>query len=349
MNLKKYSLVLAFVLLSALVLGCAANVAKEPPKSPPIQNEEPAAKPQPKPDKEPYKLSVIALKGPTGMGMVKLMENALIQEANAKYSFSLAAAPDEIVGKIATGEVDIAAAPINLAAALYNKTEGGVAVIAVNTLGVLYILENGDSVQTFSDLSKTKLFATGEGATPEYILNYLLEQNEASENTEIEYMAEHSELATLLAADMGGVKVAMLPEPNATIARQKNPQLRIALDLTEEWNKVSGGTELVQGCIIVRREVLNNNPEAVDAFLAGYKESTAFTNEQQSEAAALIEKFGIIPNAKAAEAAIPRSNIVCITGEEMKQSAAKMLEVLYAANPKSIGGKLPGDEFYYIP
>ncbi len=162
-------------------------------------------------------------------------------------------------------------------------------------------------------------------------------------------MAEHSELATLLAADMGGVKVAMLPEPNATIARLKNPKLRIALDLTEEWNKVSGGTELVQGCIIVRRDVLKSNPEAIDAFLLEYAASTAFTNEKPKEAAALIEKFGIIPSAEAAEAAIPKCNIVCITGDDMKLSARSMLEMLYNANPKSIGGKLPGDDFYYLP
>ncbi|MEL7602116.1 MAG: ABC transporter substrate-binding protein, partial [Bacillota bacterium] len=258
-------------------------------------------------------------------------------------------APDEVSGKIVTGEADIAAAPINLAAALYNKTEGKVAIIAVNTLGVLYVLENGETVNSIADLSGKTLYATGQGATPEFVLNYLLEKNGVDGKVDVQYMADHAELAALLAADEGGVKIAMLPEPNVTAALLKNSSLRIALDLTEEWNKVSGGAQLVQGCLIARKDVLENNPDAVNAFLEEYAAATAFVNEKPDDAAALIEKYGIMASAAAAKTAIPNCNIVCVTGEDMQADALAMLQVLFAADPKSVGGKLPGDDFYYLP
>ena len=283
------------------------------------------------------------------MGMVQLMQADEQGTSAVDYNIMLAAAPDEISGKIVTGEADIAAAPINLAAALYNKTEGKVAVIAVNTLGVLYVLENGGDVNSIADLSGKTLYATGQGATPEFVLNYLLEKNGVAGKVDVQYMADHAELATLLAADEGGVKIAMLPEPNVTAALLKNSSLRIALDLTEEWNKVSGGAQLVQGCLIARKDVLESNPDAVNAFLQEYASSTAFVNEKPEDAATLIEQYGIMASAAAAKIAIPNCNIVCVTGEDMQADALAMLQVLFAADPKSVGGKLPGDDFYYLP
>lgn len=343
------TMLVAAAMALMLLTGCAGETqpaataapieAAVAPTAAPVQTEEPAEKPV---------LNVVALKGPTGMGMVQLMQADENNETIVDYNITLAAAPDEISGKIATGEVDIAAAPINLAAALYAKTKGEVEIIAVNTLGVLYILENGDTVKSIADLANKPLFATGQGATPEYIINYLLEKNGVAGKVNISYMAEHSELATLLAAGEGGVEVAMLPEPNATTALLKNSGLRVALDLTDEWNKVSGGTQLVQGCIIARKEVIENNPEAVNTFLQEYAASTAFTNEQPDEAAALIESYGIMGSAAAAKAAIPNCNIVCITGADMKASASAMFEVLFDADAKSVGGALPGDDFYYL-
>lgn len=344
------NIVLAVFLAAMLATGCATP-STEPAASEPLTTPATTATPTPAPTPAPKKakLNIAALKGPTGMGMVQLMQANEQEQTAVDYTIALAATPDEISSKLVTGEVDIAAAPINLAAALYNKTEGKVNIIAVNTLGVLYILENGDSVHSVADLVNVKLYATGQGATPEYVLNYLLEKNGVLGKVKTDYMAEHAELAALIASGEADVNVAMLPEPNVTVSLMKNKDLRIALDLTEEWNKVSGGTPLVQGCIVARTDVLVQQPEAVATFLAEYAASTAFTNENMDEAAALMETYGILPSAAAAKAAIPNANIVCITGEQMKQSAQAMLQVLFDADPKSVGGKLPGDNFYYVP
>ena len=119
---------------------------------------------------------VLALKGPTSMGMVKMMSDNDSKESPAD-TFELAAAPDEVSAKLVQGEVDIAAVPANLASVLYNKTNGGVQVLAVNTLGVLYIVEDGDTVHSIADLKGRTIYAGGKGATPEYALNYILEKN----------------------------------------------------------------------------------------------------------------------------------------------------------------------------
>lgn len=344
--MKKLTIsLLAMLLTLALFAGCttdqgavsATPAATQAASAAPTAT---AAAPTQAPSTKPQApLSVVALKGPTGMGIVKLMQD----DYKAKYSIALATAPDDITGQIASGQVDIAAVPINLAAALYNKTQGKVTMIAVNTLGVLYVLENGSEVNSIADLAGKTLVATGQGSTPEYIINYLLEKNGLTDKVQVEYKSEHSELATLMAA--GQVKLGMLPEPNVTATLAKNKELRVALDLTEEWNKVSD-TELVQGCIIVRNEVLETNAQAVTEFLNDYKVSTEFVNQNKAEAAQLIETYGIMANAALAEQAIDKCNIVFLSGEEMKSAAAAMLNVLFEANPKSVGGALPGEEFY---
>ncbi len=349
--MKRNSILMVFaaiLLTAALLTGCAAPAPAA--TSAPAATQTPAQTPDT--TQAPVSraaLNIVALKGPTGMGMVQLMQADEQAKSAVDYNIMLAAAPDEISGKIVTGEADIAAAPINLAAALYNKTQGKVAIIAVNTLGVLYVLENGETVNNIADLSGKTLYATGQGATPEFVLNYLLEKNGVAGKVDVQYMADHTELATLLAADEGGVKIAMLPEPNVTAALLKNSSLRIALDLTQEWNNVSDSAQLVQGCLIARKDVLENNPDAVNSFLQEYAASTAYVNEKPEDAAALIEQYGIMASAAAAKAAIPNCNIVCVTGEDMRADADAMLQVLFAADPKSVGGKLPGDDFYYLP
>lgn len=288
---------------------------------------------------------VAALMGPTGMGMAPMMERAEKGELTDELSFLITGAPDDIVAKIVSGEVDIAAAPINLASTLYQRTEGDVVMLAVNTLGVLYVLEAGEEIQAIGDLAGRTLYATGQASTPEYMLSHILTQNGLSGAVTVEYLAEHSELAALAAA--GEVNLAMLPEPNVTATLMKNPDLRVALDLTEEWNRISE-TEPVQGCIIARRAFVEENPEAIADFLARYGESTAYVNESPKEAAALIEKHGVMASAAAAEKAIPNCNIVCLTGEEMRTAASAMLQVLFEANPKSVGGAMPGDDLYHM-
>ncbi len=282
-------------------------------------------------------LNVAALKGPTGMGLAYVMS-----EQTDAYHVEMFDAPDVVAGKFINGEIDIAAIPINLAATLYNKTEGEAVMIAINTLGVLYILENGESVQSFADLAGKKLYATGQGSTPEYVLAYLLEKNGLTGQVEVEYLAEHATLAAMMAA--GEVELAMLPEPNVSSVLVKSDVARVALDLTAEWDAVSD-TALLQGCYIVRRSVLEEEPEAVKAFVEAAADSAARVVSEDG-AAKLIAELGIVGSEDIAARAIPNCNIVCITGEEMRQAAAAMLQVLFDANPASVGGTLPDDALY---
>ncbi len=279
---------------------------------------------------------IAALKGPTGMGLAYMM-----QENSGNYTIDLYDAPDAVTGKFISGEIDIAAVPINLASTLYNKTEGNAVLLCVNTLGVLYVLEIGDTVQSVQDLAGKTLYATGEGSTPEYIINYLLEQNGVTDTT-VEYVGEHAALAAMVAS--GEAQLAMLPEPNVTAASLKNADARVALDLTEEWNKVAG-TQLIQGCYIANRSFYEANPKAVEQFLSDYAASANKVNSE-ADAGSVIAAQGILPSETIASKAIPRCNIVCVTGDEMRSGVTAMLEVLYAANPKSVGGKLPDEAFF---
>lgn len=283
---------------------------------------------------ESYTTGVIALKGPTGMGMAELF-------GNDNYDLKLLSSPDEATADIIAGRFDIAAVPTNLAAVLYNKTNGGIKVVAVNTLGVLYIVENGDTIKSISDLGGKKIGATGMGSTPEYILNYVLEKNGIE--CEIEYYTEHSELMTKLVS--GDVDIAMLPEPNVTTAMSKNSRLRIALSLTEEWNKVSDAT-LSQGCIIASNSYAENHKSELQTFLADYKKSVDFVNENAKEASVKIAENQIIPSAEIAEKAIPNCNICFIDGDKMKTVLNNLWQVLFDANPKSIGGKMPDEKIW---
>lgn len=300
---------------------------------------------------EPVEVNVTALKGPTAMGMVSLMDdvdNGKVDSEN--YKFTIAASIDEVTPAISQGETDIAAVPANVASVLYNKLEGGVQVLAVNTLGVLYIVENGDTVQSAADLKGKTIYASGKGATPEYALNYILQQNglDPAADVTIEWKSEHSECVAALAQDPSGI--AMLPQPFVTTAQMKNLDLRVALDLTEEWDKVQEDAQepgaLLTGVVVVRTEFAKENPEAVSDFLERYKASVDFVNENVDEAAQLVGQYDIV-TAEVAQTAIPECNIVCITGDEMQEKLSGYLSVLNDQNPEAVGGKLPDDDFYY--
>ena len=301
-------------------------------------------------EEEKITLQVAALKGPTALGMLELMSQADAGETSNDYQFTLAGAADELTGKIIQGELDIAAVPTNLAAVLYQKTQGQVQLAALNTLGVLYVVENGESIQSVADLKGKTIYATGKGSTPEYALNYVLTQNGLTPGTDVtvEYKSEHTELATLLAA--GEADLALLPQPFVTSVLTQNDQLRVALDLTEEWNKVSDGSVLTMGCIIVQKELVQEHPEALKAFLEEYKASVDFVNNSDNleQAGALAEQYGIIAKAAMAQKAIPQCNIVFIAGEEMKAQVTGFFQVLFEADPQSVGGVMPDDGIYYL-
>lgn len=288
-------------------------------------------------------MRVLALKGPTGIGMVNMMDNA-------NYTFTLAASPEEAVAAVANGSVDAAAVPTNLAATLYAKTGGTIQAAAAISRGMLYILEQGDTVKSIADLKGKTIVTSGQGANPEYILNALLEKNGLTPGVDVtlDFRSEHAEVLTLAAE--GSVDIVMLPEPNVTVALMKNANLRVALDLTQEWNAAFGGqSELYMSTVIVSRDYAEKNPEQTAQFLKDLENSINAATTDVDTAAQLCADYGIIANAAAAKNAIPRCGLTYIAGDEMKSSVSVYLQTLYDQNPKSVGGKLPDDDFYYHP
>ena len=296
-------------------------------------------------------VNILALKGPTAMGMVSLMNQADKGEVtDENYNFQIVASPDEVTPAIAQGTADIAAVPANLASVLYQKTDGSVQVLTINTLGVLYLVENGDQIQNISDLKGKTIYASGKGATPEYALNYILKENGLTpgEDVQIEWKSEHTECVAALAEHEDAI--ALLPQPFVTTAQSKNDSLRVALDLTEEWDNIQkengGNSSLVTGVTVVRTEFVQEHPEIVEDFMERYQESVTFVNDHAEEAAKMIGNYDIIPE-EVAKKALPECNIVYIDGAEMKEKLSGYLEVLKQENPQAVGGTLPTDEFYY--
>ena len=287
-----------------------------------------------------YVLKVATLKGPTGMGMAKMISD---DKDAKKYDFTISSDPTDVTAALVSGSLDIAAVPVNLAAVINKKTNGEYLVAAINTLGVLYIVENGNTVNSIADLAGKTVYATGKASTPEYILNYILAKN-GLDNVTVEYKTEHSELAALMVS--GEIVLGMLPEPNVTTVLTKNADLRIALNLTEEWKKVSEG-ESVQGCVVVSKKAVAEHGELVNAFLDEYKASVDYVNTNIADAAAMIAEIGIVPAAAVAEKAIPNCNIVFIDGDEMISTLNVFYKVLFDADPKSVGGTLPDESIYY--
>lgn len=343
---KLCSWLLVLALAAGALAGCGSQSADD------SKNEgDQTTQEQQEQTSEPVDVNIAALKGPTAMGMVKFMDDVDKGEVDDEnYSFQIAASADEVTPKLVQGELDIAAVPANLASVLYNNTKGQVQVLAVNTLGVLYIVENGETVQSAADLKGKTIYASGKGSTPEYALNYILTENgiDPAADVTIEWKSEHSECVAALANDPSGI--AMLPQPFVTTAQTKNPAIRVALDLTEEWDKVQEGKEeksaLLTGVVVARSEFVKENPEAVENFLDHYKESVDYVNDNTDDAAKLVGQYEIVTE-EVAKKALPECNIVCITGDEMKEQLSGYLQVLLDANAQSIGGALPEDDFYY--
>ncbi|MCD8125291.1 MAG: ABC transporter substrate-binding protein [Lachnospiraceae bacterium] len=297
-------------------------------------------------------INIAVLAGPTGIGAVSLMEANDAGETTNTYNFTVSSANDDVVAGLTSGEFDIAAVATNIAANLYNKTSGAVQICALNTYGVLYILENGESIESMADLAGKTIYATGQGANPEYVLEYLLEQNGLTWSTDgsdadvqIEFM-DSDTLTTGMAS--GEYEVCMLPVPAVTSVLMQNEDVRAALDLTEEWNNCTDEGQLTMGCIVVRTEFAEENPEAVAAFLEEYAASIETVQSDVEHAAELCETYGIVAKAAVAAQAIPDCNLCCVTGDEIRTTIEPYYNVLYTANADSIGGALPGDDFYFV-
>ena len=289
-------------------------------------------------------LRVGSLKGPTTMGLVNLMSEV---ESGAKsgYSFEMQSQPDVIMSELVSGKLDIALLPANVAAVAYNKTNHGVSAIDINTLGVLYCVTGDENIKSVKDLAGKTVLSTGQGASPEYVLNYLLEKNGVTD-CDVQFKSEATEIAALLKQDPA--QIAILPQPFVTVATAQNDQLKVAFSLTDEWKSVSPDSKLLTGVTVVRNEVLENRAAEVDQFIADHQASTEKAATDVDATAELVAKYGIIAKAPVAKKALPNCNIVAIAGDELKTDLAGYLQVLFDANPKSVGGTMPEDDFYYI-
>lgn len=294
---------------------------------------------------DPVTMNIAVLKGPTGMGMAKMLQDNYVIDKNITANITISSAPDEVAAKLIKGEIDIAAVPTNLASTLYNKTGGKIQIAAINTLGNLFVLTNGEDINSLSDLAGKTVYISGQGATPEYVVNYILDKAGIKDKVKIVFATEHSELATLIAS--GKANIAILPEPFVSTVTAKNANVKIAINLNDEWNKVSGGNAMAMGCIVVNKAYAEKNKAAVNEFLKQYEESVNFVNKNTDEAAAIIANKGIIANAALAKKAIPTSAIVYKDAFANKAEITSFLTLLYNYNPASIGGALPNEDFYY--
>ncbi len=301
------------------------------------------------PLKDKIKVKIAALKGPTAIGMVKVMEDSQTASTTNDYDFTIAGAPEEITVGLVKGKFDIAAIPCNLAAILFNKTGGTVKMAGINTLGVLYIVETGNAIHSVEDLKGKTIYSTGLGATPQYILNYILTSHglDPKKDLKIEYKAEATEVASIL--EKADNAIAMLPQPFVTTAMMKNNRLRIALDMEKEWKMVTkDDSSVVTGVVVVQQNFIKEHKEAFDAFMKEYETSVNFIASNPGEASELVEKFDIFKAAPIRKA-LPMCNITLIQGEEMINKTNSYLNILFKQDQKSIGGKFPSKDFYYIP
>ena len=355
--LKKYLCAAMAVVMLVGLTACGGNSQSKE------EVEEPAAEETPVEEETPadtgVTMRVAAMTGPTGMGLVKLMDRfgvvetmqsePLVQEKSANggsYNFLLAGTADEISPLLMKGDLDAACVPANLASVLYNKSEGEIIVLGINTLGVIYVVDKGDSIQTLEDLKGKTVVSAGKGSVPEYGFRYVLAQNgiDPDKDLTIEWKSEQAECVAALAS--GAAEIAVMPQPYVTVAQGKVEGLRVALSLTEEWEKLDNGSAMLTGVVVARKSFVEENPAAIEAFLKDYAESVEWVNGNHAEAAQSIGNYGIVA-ADVAEKALPYCNIVCITGNEMKDMLMGYLAALAEQASQAVGGALPGEDFCY--
>ena len=323
---KIFACSLIFIMSLALFVGCRENTA----------------------DKADIRVG--GLKGPTSMGLLFLQELNKNNQSEGNYEFTMVTAADELLTMLVKEELDIVLIPANVASVLYQKTEGGITVIDINTLGVLYMVSGEEEIHSPSDLKGRTIYLTGKGTTPDYVLRYILQGNGLSDaDVTLEYKSEATEVAALLAEDL--TAVGLLPQPFVTAACMQNQALHVVMDMNEQWALLQGdgGSRMVTGVTVVRNSFLEENEEAVKSFLKEHKDSTQSINNDIVKGAALSVEAGIIAKETIAEKAIPECNITYIDGQEMKQALSGYLGVLFEQDPKSVGGALPEEGFYYVP
>ncbi|MSS08882.1 MULTISPECIES: ABC transporter substrate-binding protein [Clostridia] len=352
---KTLSLLMAFAVTAAVLSGCAKGGAESTQATTSASETESTsetAKETSEAQKpaDNYTLKIGSLKGPTSMGLVKLMDQSEKGNAKGSYDFTMVTAADELLGKIVSKELDVALVPANMASIIYNKTNHEVTVLDINTLGVLYGVSADDSIKTAADLKGKTVYLTGKGTTPDYALQHVLKASGlTSDDVTLEYKSEAAEVVSILKEKPDAV--GLLPQPFVTAAMAQNDSLKMVLDLTKEWDATAGenGGSLVTGVTICRNDVIKDHGDAINTFLAEHKESAEFANANVAETAALVAAAGIIEKAPVAEKAIPYCSITYVDGDRMKSLLSGYLKVLFDMEPSSVGGTLPADDFYYMP
>lgn len=334
--MRKVSLILAVILIIVTAAGCGINGNNQEPGS----NQEPQEEP-----KEPVNVTIAGLNGPTSIGMIKMIDEKALNSEKYNVEYVAESAPDALTGKIINGDIQISSVPINLASVLYNKTGGNIQLMAVNTIGNLYIVGT-DDVKAVSDLEGKTLGMSAKGSTPDFAMNYILKQNGLDGKVELDYSTDHATLAQSVAAE--DTKAALLPQPFVTQVMMKNSNVKMLIDLNEAWKSASSGaSRLYTGCIVVNKEFAENNKEFVAEFLKQYEASVSWVLKNPADASVLTEKNGIMPNAALVEKAIPYCGIKFIPAQDEKDGLNNFYKVLFDSDPASIGGKLPDDAFYF--
>lgn len=348
MTKKILTLILTLIFALGALAGCSSDQAEKQKDSNTSTESDTQDKTSEKQSdtKESTDINIGCMKGPTAIGMIHLLSESDAGSSHNHYEYTIAGTGDELSAALIKGDLDIAAVPCNMASILNQKTNGEIVTAALNTLGVLYIVEAGDSIQTVSDLKGKTLYSTGQGTTPEYTLRYLLTTAGLNPDTDvtIEYKSEATEVVAALAQNKDAV--AMLPQPYVTIAMNNNDKLRIALDITKEWESSCDST-VVTGVLVARKSFIEQHPEAFEAFLEEYKASTDYANKNIDETSALLEKYDVF-KAAIAKKAIPYCNVTFIDGKEMQEKVSAYLQVLFDQNPKSVGGSVPKEGLFYI-
>ncbi len=328
MNAKLFAVILTVIMVAGTLVGCGS--AKQEAN---VQD---------------TLVRIGSMKGPTSMGLLPLKEKSENAQTNGQYVFNMYTAADEILPLMIKGELDIAMIPANVASILYNKTNGGITVIDINTLGVLYMVSGNSEIASMEDLKGKTIYLTGKGTTPDYVLNYLLDANGLAADCTLEYKSEATEVAAVLAENPDAI--GLLPQPFVTAACAQNEALSVVLNMNKEWEKVQGegGSRMVTGVTVVRDEFLEANEAAVQNFLMEHEESAAAINADVEKGAQLVVAADIIAKEPIAKKAIPACNITYIDGEDMQQALSGYLSVLAQQSPEAVGGSLPGDDFYYV-
>lgn len=340
---KCFPMMLAIILSAGVLCGCQGTKEQNEAQS----GRQPEAQEDMSGKEEQATVRIASLKGPTTMGLVKLWQQQDEGKAEGDYEFQMMTGADEIMPKMVKGEVDIALLPANAAAILYGKSQGAVAVIDINTLGVLYLVSGDESIKTVEDLEGKTIYLTGKGTTPDYALQYLLVQHKVDlSNITLEYKSEATEVAALLKENSDSI--GLLPQPFVTAACMQNEELSVVLDINGEWEALNDGRGMVTGVTVVRKDFLKEHPEAVDLFLKEHEASAQFANDNVEETAEMVAERGIVEKAPIAAKAIPACHITCIKGEEMKAALSGYLATLFEQNPEFIGGAMPGDDFYEV-